>query len=113
MIGRAALAILAVAVIMPHEPDLGFGRPGATLNSAAQQACRAVGQGAASCAAPLQNFAGDVPDRMEPLKAAIFAKLAEARRDLARADENSPKILVGDERGAAVAVSASPPSSPQ
>jgi hypothetical protein len=107
VIVRAILALAVIAVLVPHEPDLGLGKPDAVPvgSAAAAEACHTLGGSDAACAALAVDAAPGA--RFSGLQAMVFARLRAARADI----ENSREAnrLVGDERGRA-ADAASPRS---
>ena len=94
MIVRAVLTIAIVALFIPHEPDLGFGRPGAGGNPPIQvsewanlpAAARLCGNRQEACAAGL-DLAGDLRNtilsNLDRVKAELKVS-AQARSDQRR-----------------------------
>ena len=107
---RATLAVAVIAMLLPHEPNLGLGRP-ATLtaidSNSAVEACLTLGGSETSCSAVASAAAqGD-------LQAFVFDKLRAVKAELA-ANNRTPALaenLVGGERGDADQGLALPPSS--
>ena len=91
MIFRAVLSIAFVAVFIPHEPDLGFGRPGAGGNPPIQMSEWATSPAAAqicgnrqeACAGAL-NLAGDLRSTILSNLDRVKAELKDSRQ--ARSD---------------------------
>jgi hypothetical protein len=94
MIFRAIFSIAFVAVFIPHEPDLGFGRPGTGGNPPIQMselatlpaAARLCGNRQEACAAGLDmagNLRETILSNLDRVKAELKAS-AQARSDQRR-----------------------------
>lgn len=92
MIFRAVLSIAFVAVFIPHEPDLGFGRPGAGGNPPIQvsewatlpAAAQLCGNRQVTCAGAL-DLAGDLRSTILTNLDRVKAELKESKQ--ARSDQ--------------------------
>ncbi len=92
MIFRAVCSIAFVAVFIPHEPDLGFGRPGAGGNSPIQvsewanlpAAAQLCGKRQEACAGAL-DLAGGLRETILSNLDRVKAELKESQQ--ARSDE--------------------------
>ncbi len=86
MIFRAIFWIGLVSFLMPHEPDLGFGRPGAALSAAAPSSIGALIQasGAAqdACATHKEACAGSL-SILDGFQAVAIRSMDQVRADLA------------------------------
>lgn len=83
MIFRAIFWIGLVALLMPHEPDLGYGRPGVhlpqwLLSGATIQTSHSAGICAAHAA-----VCGDGPSLLDRFQAVAVRSLDQVRADLA------------------------------
>lgn len=91
MIFRAVLSIAIVALFIPHEPDLGFGRPGGTLSpklgdwAAAPEAAQLCANDHQACATDLiGDLRGMLLSNLERVKSEL--KQSEQARDGHRRD---------------------------
>ena len=93
MIVRAVLTIAIVALFIPHEPDLGFGRPGANLSPklgdwaaapAAAQLCANDHQACANGLDLIGDLRGTLLSNLERVKSEL--KHSEQARDGHRRD---------------------------
>ncbi len=76
MFARATLALAVIAVLLPHEPDLGLGRPGVVPDpNGVVQACCALGGSESDCQAAADPQTGD-------LQSLVFDKLRAVKADL-------------------------------
>ncbi len=111
MVIRVLLALGVAVLLMPHEPDLGFGRPASQPVDVevAARTCRALGIADAPCrAAAAQATTGtDVSD----LRTLILDKLHSVKADIEGDHQRmmAAEIVVGEGRGAADNDAASPP----
>lgn len=78
MILRAAFSIAFVALFIPHEPDLGYGRPGGFLptgmSARLPTAAQFCGEGQTACGAGLalaDNFRGTILSNLDRVKAEL------------------------------------------
>jgi hypothetical protein len=88
MIFRAIFWIGLVALLMPHEPDLGFGRPGASESvlpkaAAWAQDKLASGDAAELCGANAQTCAATATV-LDDFRTATVRSLAAVKADIAR-----------------------------
>ena len=88
MIFRAIFWIGLVALLMPHEPDLGFGRPGASeavLPKAAAWASDELASSDAAqlCGASVQTCAATAT-MLDDFRTATVRSLAAVKADIAR-----------------------------
>ncbi|MEJ0027140.1 MAG: hypothetical protein WDN01_14015 [Rhizomicrobium sp.] len=107
MFARATLALAVIAVLLPHEPDLGFGHPGAVPGldqSGAVQACRALGGSESDCRSTMAQAA--VGSGAGDLQSLVFDKLRTVKADLESSRRSS--VLASKSMGDGPAV---PPSS--
>lgn len=92
MIFRAVFWIGLVSLLIPHEPDLGLGRPGAgtsdhtpaSIRSAADGLSRADRDCSSRCAGGLLSVFHLNPDRLAAGLADVKAQIEQDRRDRAR-----------------------------
>jgi len=85
MIFRAVLSIAIVALFIPHEPDLGFGRPGGTLSpklgdwAAAPLAAQLCGKDHHACA--------DGFDLVGDLRGTLLSNLERVKSELKQSEQ--------------------------
>ncbi|MEI9993357.1 MAG: hypothetical protein WDM91_02085 [Rhizomicrobium sp.] len=104
MLGRAALALAIIAVLVPHEPDLGFGRPGlpqAANADAVEDACRALTVAQGACTAAVAAAAGHRLGSLDDIQALVLRKIDDVKADIRSNGGAHMQGLVGGERGLA------------
>ncbi|MEI9884968.1 MAG: hypothetical protein WDN08_00475 [Rhizomicrobium sp.] len=107
------LALGAAILLMPHEPDLGFGRPAAQAVNVeiAVQTCRSLGIADEQCRAAAAQAVTSRSGEFSDLRTLVLDKLRSVKADIESDRERTAaaEIVVGEGRGAAVSGAARPP----